>query len=127
MKQGTLNLSPKNHLNLERKIKLSDWLKSIGDAAKDKPAETLANLATESLGFPVSMGNVQGIRKALGLAPGQGKCQRVAKSCKLSAATLHDLALSVHGAQKALAALATAVREAEAHVAQIDILLEDAK
>ena len=101
-----------------------DWLKSIGETARAKSAGELATLATESLSFTVSAGNVAGMRTQLGLNPGQGACQRRTKVHKVTAERLTAMTEVVSDALKAAITAQEALARAKDHLLSIHRSLE---
>lgn len=117
----------KNFLSFIQKNKLADWLKSIGETAQTKSAHELATLATESLSFTVSPGNVSGMRTQLGLNPGQGACQRRTKVRKVQAEQLELLMRHAGNTLKCLETAAEALTKAREWALSLHRMLESLK
>jgi len=119
-----LKSGKKNYLSFIQKNKLADWLKSIGETAQTKPAHELATLATESLSFTVSAGNIAGMRTQLGLNPGQGACQRRTKVRKVQAEQLEFLMSHTGNTLKCLETASEALNKAREWALPLHRVLE---
>ena len=122
-----LKSGKKNYLSFIQKNKLADWLKSIGETARAKSAGELATLATESLSFTVSTGNVSGMRTQLGLNPGQGACQRRTKVYKVRAEQLEFLMSHTGNTLKCLETASEALNKAREWALSLHRMLESLK
>ena len=122
-----LKSGKKNYLSFIQQNKLADWLKSIGETARAKSAGELATLATESLSFTVSTGNVSGMRTQLGLNPGQGACQRRTKVRKVQAEQLEFLMSHTGNTLKCLETASEALNKAREWALPLHRMLESLK
>ncbi len=83
-----LKSGKKNFITRLQSSQLHGWLQSLGAEVSQRSAGELARRATEHLGFLVTDGNVSGLRKQMGLAPGGRRGVRKTKPEALSPAKL---------------------------------------
>ena len=83
-----LKSGKKNFITRLQSSQLHGWLQSLGAEVSQRSARELARRATEHLGFLVTDGNVSGLRKQMGLAPGGRRGVRKTKPEALSPAKL---------------------------------------
>jgi len=83
-----LKSGKKNFITRLQSSQLHGWLQSLGAEVSQRSAGELARRATEHLGFFVTDGNVSGLRKQMGLAPGGRRGVRKTKPEALSPAKL---------------------------------------
>lgn len=83
-----LKSGKKNFITRLQSSQLHGWLQSLGAEVSQRSAGELARRATEHLGFLITDGNVSGLRKQMGLAPGGRRGVRKTKPEALSPAKL---------------------------------------